>query len=670
MRSTKVHSPQLFRISVVLGLLVLQTLGLWAILSRVQARAEVLHLQLMENQVETTARVLDLVFSQLFKREIHDYSDRTFDQLIARIERSSFPIFRYESTVSARFLQSPEGSLELIESRYNRISLEEVRRYLSDRDSQDPSVWFPQISPQRQIMVVRYGTIDGGAYGYVIDLGAILADHVADVAVGEIGSYWVVDDTGRVLYDVESEIIGESILDLHLDYPTLLQVDRRILSEPSGSGHYRFIHRASGEQIEKIVSWRRVLLGDRSLSIAMSASADDISVGIVEVRLIAIGMAILSLAIMALYLVVSQRRELDRAHQHENHLQKLVDERTAELAESERRFRTFFEAANDAVIVAETATGVVVDVNKRAEELLGRSREELIGLHQTGLHPRDELEAARDSFNDAETRNPGHVYANFHAQHSSGRQIPVEISTSVIEIGGVEYAYGIFRDVSQRRKAEQQLAALAEERERLIKEVLHRSKNNLALVSSLLNIQMHALSDTQTRQLLRSAEERIQLMVELQELLYETELFEEVPLGRYLAGIATRVVGNYRRPGLNVALDLPDRSVLVPAKLAINVGLIVNELITNAMKYAFVGRESGRISLEVEDREGVLRSISLADDGVGMDVGGVSSPSGSLGMTLVYGISDQIGAEVSRSSDRGTRWTFTFPAEGDETTRS
>lgn len=673
MRDRVAHTPQPLRIGVVLGLLVLQVLGLWAILARVQTRAEMLHLQMMTNQVETTARVLDLVFSQLFKPEIHDFSDLTFDELAHRIEGQPFPLLRYEQTVSARFLERPDGAVELIQSPYNTIPIETVREYLSASSREGDSIWFPLVSPDRQILAVRHPTQDNGAYGYMIDIGAILDDQIAGVTVGEIGSYWVVDDTGRVLYDVEPEIIGESILDLHTDYPTLVRVDRRILGEPSGTDRYRFIHRASGEQIEKIVSWRRVILGTRSISIAMSASAEEISVGIGEVRLIAIGMAILSLVIMALYLVFSQRRELDRAHRQEQRLQHTVDERTAELAESERRFRTFFEAANDAVIVAETATGIVADVNMRAEELFGRSREELIGLHQTQLHPQDELEAARQSFNDAETRIPGHLYSEFHAQHSSGRRIPVEISTSVIQLGGVEYAYGIFRDVSKRKEAEAQLAALAEERERLIKEVLHRSKNNLALVSSLLNIQMHALRDSDTRQLLRSAEERIQLMVELQELLYETELFEKVPLGRYLSGIATRVIDNYRLPGVAVQLVLPDQTVDVPAKLAINLGLIVNELLTNAMKYAFSGRAAGRIALGIDACRGILRSITVTDDGVGMDPDRSSSPEGSLGMTLVYGISDQIEAEVTRTSVNGTQWTFTFPdvpEEGDETTPS
>lgn len=285
----------------------------------------------------------------------------------------------------------------------------------------------------------------------------------------------------------------------------------------------------------------------------------------------------------------------------------------------------------------------------------------MIGSPQTGLHPPEELEKVRQSFRDGTTRKPGFIYSEFHALHRSGLWIPVEISTSVLEFGGVEYAFGIFRDISERKKTETLLRELASEREQLIKEVLHRSKNNLALVSSLLCIQMQSLEDPETRKLLRSAEERIQLMVELQEMLYETELFDHVPLDRYLRGITSRVIRNYRIANLDVLLDVNGPSVEVEARRAINIGLIVNELLTNAMKYAFPDRERGVISIDIDAKDGKLSAIQVTDDGIGMDADAPATAGRGLGMTLVYGISEQIDVVVTRISNDGTRWTISFP---------
>lgn len=120
-----------------------------------------------------------------------------------------------------------------------------------------------------------------------------------------------------------------------------------------------------------MIAWRRVPVGSRTITVALSASADDVGVGLSRVRVIVSIMVILSVAILVSYLLLDQRRRLQQVYDDEERLQRIVDERTGELAESERRFRMFFEAANDAVVVAETATGRVADVNARAEELFG-----------------------------------------------------------------------------------------------------------------------------------------------------------------------------------------------------------------------------------------------------------------------------------------------------------
>ncbi|MBD3331264.1 PAS domain S-box protein [candidate division GN15 bacterium] len=124
------------------------------------------------------------------------------------------------------------------------------------------------------------------------------------------------------------------------------------------------------------------------------------------------------------------------------------------LAESEERYRTLIDTATDAIIVANPHTSIIIDANRQAEELLGLSHDEIVGLHQTEIHPPEEGECAKSKFGQA-TQNQGERYTQMHVQHKDGRRIPVEISSGgVVKAGGTDVHFGIFRDISSRLEAE------------------------------------------------------------------------------------------------------------------------------------------------------------------------------------------------------------------------
>lgn len=123
---------------------------------------------------------------------------------------------------------------------------------------------------------------------------------------------------------------------------------------------------------------------------------------------------------------------------------------------SEGRYHLLMEGANDAIFVADAATGVILDVNTRAAELLGMPAERIIGMHQTQLHPKEDAERYRKMFLE-HVRSGKAVAGDMLVRHRSGRPVPVEISASVIESGGKKVIQGIFRDISERKKAKQAL---------------------------------------------------------------------------------------------------------------------------------------------------------------------------------------------------------------------
>ncbi len=127
------------------------------------------------------------------------------------------------------------------------------------------------------------------------------------------------------------------------------------------------------------------------------------------------------------------------------------------LQESRNKYQTLFELANDAIFVACTQTGTLLDANQKAEQLTGRSREQIIGMHQSDLHPPAQRQSAKTAFQ-AEAQKPRDaIYDHLFVQHSNGRAIPVEISNSFIEMEKRPCFLGIFRDVSEQRKAQQTL---------------------------------------------------------------------------------------------------------------------------------------------------------------------------------------------------------------------
>lgn len=142
---------------------------------------------------------------------------------------------------------------------------------------------------------------------------------------------------------------------------------------------------------------------------------------------------------------------------------KNLHETKSKLAENENRFRSLFESANDAIFLAEYESGKVVNANKKALELTGYRKNELIGMHQSELHPPDLDEYSKDSFKEIPHSTEKYQFSQSYIQRKNGERVPVEISTSVVYQDGKTYIYGIFRDVSERKKAEDELRTQSEE---------------------------------------------------------------------------------------------------------------------------------------------------------------------------------------------------------------
>ena len=199
----------------------------------------------------------------------------------------------------------------------------------------------------------------------------------------------------------------------------------------------------------------------------------------------------------------------------------------------------------------------------------------------------------------------------------------------------------------------------------MLQEVHHRVKNNLQIIHSILNLQKKFVDDEKTITGLEEIQNRVSTMSVIHETLYQNTDVSRISFPSYIKRIAGNIIQSYRsETQVELVTELED--VEAPLDQAIPCGLILNEWVSNAMKYAFVGRKKGTITVklwvqdlpDVEEEEEVF--IEVKDDGVGLPEGFDWSGRDSLGLYLVQALSEQLDAQLTAESDEGTRFLISF----------
>lgn len=219
---------------------------------------------------------------------------------------------------------------------------------------------------------------------------------------------------------------------------------------------------------------------------------------------------------------------------------------------------------------------------------------------------------------------------------------------------------GIMVDISERKEAEIKLKSLLEEKELLLKEVHHRIKNNMSTIISLLSIQAAALHNKSAISALQDAQTRIKSMLLIYEKLFSTQNYLEINVSAYISELINQVAGSYSyRDKITVSKDI-DELVWDPKK-AFPLGIIVNELITNAYKHAFPGDMNGKILISLKQRADDNMQLVISDNGIGLPEKR-KEDNHSFGLNLISALVEQINGELEIKSDKGTSFRITFPS--------
>ncbi|MFC1960957.1 PAS domain S-box protein [Chloroflexota bacterium] len=282
---------------------------------------------------------------------------------------------------------APEHELVAIELVQQNIphALESQSVYVSPvyatPEDQTYSIFFPLIQENTLI----------GYLVLVVDFYPTLERHIIPIRSGQYGAAWIQDHDGIVIYDHETEIIGQSVYDLHANYPLILNYDYQFLVDPSGTGEYTFTVQRNGDVRRKLLAWNTAQLGNQSLTVAMSAPDSEISTLVFDTRQLGLWGGIILLVFLTLGgIIVSSSQQ--------QQLQTLVDERTAELRkerqlleEQEKMLRLSLDAARAGVWVWDvTSQKVVWDETMAA--IYGTLLQEFEGTYEAWrafVHPED-----------------------------------------------------------------------------------------------------------------------------------------------------------------------------------------------------------------------------------------------------------------------------------------
>jgi two-component system, sensor histidine kinase PdtaS len=313
---------------------------------------------------------------------------------------------------------------------------------------------------------------------------------------------------------------------------------------------------------------------------------------------------------------------------------------------------TILDLADDAIILIDQAQRIVF-FNPGAETIFGYSAAELSGQLLDVLLP-DWL---------AETP-PGRTGTcrKVRGRRKNRSEFPAEASLMRIQADGHTMLAMVLRDVTERDAHEERLQANLREAEALLKEIHHRVKNQLQLVSSLLGLQSREVTNPGARRMFQESQDRIHSMALLHESLYQSQNLSQINFPEYIRQLAAHLFHTYGVAADRIHLRTDLHSLSLHLDAAVPCGLIINELVSNSLKYAFPDGREGEIRIELyEHSDGTARLI-VADNGVGLkaDVDWINARS--LGLRLVRTLAEQLGAKLEVDSSAGMQVRLAFAA--------
>jgi len=349
-----------------------------------------------------------------------------------------------------------------------------------------------------------------------------------------------------------------------------------------------------------------------------------------------------------------------------------MSKESEKIFESKTILSGIINTAEDAIISVDYNQNIIL-FNQGAEKIFCYSAEEIIGKNLGMLLPesiRSDHSEHINNFGKSEIVSKGmKERSEITGLRKNGDIFPAEANISQVEIDGRQIFTAILRDVSEQKLIENKLRESLKEKEILLQEVNHRVKNNLQVILSLFALQGESTDDPERIAMLSEIRLRIQSMAMIHEKIYKSERLGQINFHQYVKDLTTEIFHTYSTSSGSVRLNLEVAPVSLEINRAVPFALILNELTSNALKYAFTAKEKGNLSISLKLEKDKLLLLTVSDDGIGIPKKIKFSSTKTLGLRLVRVLTRQLNGKAELKENpyckksRGTMFVFRFPLE-------
>jgi PAS domain S-box-containing protein len=335
-----------------------------------------------------------------------------------------------------------------------------------------------------------------------------------------------------------------------------------------------------------------------------------------------------------------------------------------ELLATEEKYRSLFESTGTAMLIIDEDTTISL-ANAEMEKLSGYSRGEIEGkMKWTEFVSKPDLERMRE-YHLQRRQDPNAAPRSYEFRFIDRIGMIKDIFLSVDMIPGTGKSVASLVDITKRKSAELQVKASLREKEVLLREIYHRVKNNLQVVSSLLSLQSGYVHDPRDKEIFLESQNRIRSMSLVHENLYKSSNLAKIDFGHYVRNLVSDLIRSYGIPSDQLALTLDINDMELGVDVAIPCGLMINEMVSNSLKHAFKRLPPGGRKWEITVRfklEGdVLYRLEVADNGTGFaDKSDPLSEPATLGLQLITVLAEQLDGKVAVHHEHGTRYVVEF----------
>jgi PAS domain S-box-containing protein len=313
------------------------------------------------------------------------------------------------------------------------------------------------------------------------------------------------------------------------------------------------------------------------------------------------------------------------------------------------------------VVFLKDMEGRYIMVNRRYEELFHVTRQTVVGKSDYNIFPREHADRFRQHDLLALEKGGPFEIEEF-VPHDDGLHVYISVKFPLFTTEGKPYAVcGIATDITERKRAEEKIEASLKEKEILLREIHHRVKNNMQIISSLLELTSETTKDKKYMDMFRESQNRIDSMSLIHEKLYRSRDLAKIELNEYIRDLANALFQSRGVKTGTIVLNLNIENVQLGINHAIPFGLIINELITNSLKYAFPGDRKGEIKVSLHLMDENTIELIVSDNGVGIPYDVDFRKTGSLGLRLVtILVENQLKGNIDMDRSKGTEFNIKF----------